>query len=177
MKTDKTKKLTRVVIVLALVAAATGAPARGQQGPRGEARREQIELGRGMSMVAPSLIEIAVRTNLFLLLADRVQMTEGQKTKLEEVMFDFQRFAVQKQADYDVADAELMRLLTRDTVDMTAVRAKVKEIEALNADLNIRKYETVLKAIGVLTHEQHLKIVALARTLPREKQPEPERVF
>ena len=177
MKTDKTKKLTRVVIVLALVAAATGALARGQQGPRGETRREQIELGRGMSMVAPSLIEIAVRTNLFLLLADRVQMTGEQKSKLEEIMFEFQRYGVQKQADYDVAEAELMRLLTRDTVDMGEVRAKVKEIEALNADLNIRKYESVLKAIGVLTHEQHLKIVALSRALPREKQPESERVF
>ena len=177
MKTNKTKKLARVVAVLALFAAFTGVPARGQQGPRGEARREQIELGRGMSMVAPSLLEVAVRTNLFLQLADRVQMTDEQKGKLEEIMFEFQRYAVQKQADYDVADAELMRLLTRDTVDMGAVRAKVKEIEALNADLNIRKYESVLKAIGVLTHEQHLKIVALARTLPREKQPESERVF
>lgn len=177
MKTKKTKKLARAVVVLALLATLTGVPARGQQGPRGEARREQIELGRGMSMVAPSLIEVAVRTNLFLQLADRVQMTDEQKSKLEEVMFEFQRYGVQKQADYDVADAELMRLLTRDTVDMGEVRAKVKEIEALNADLNIRKYESVLKAIGVLTHEQHLKIVALSRTLPREKQPESERVF
>ena len=177
MKTNKTKKLARVVAVLALFAAFTGVPARGQQGPRGEARREQIELGRGMSMVAPNLIEVAVRTNLFLQLADRVQMTDEQKGKLEEIMFEFQRYAVQKQADYDVADAELMRLLTRDTVDMGAVRAKVKEIEALNADLNIRKYESLLKAIGVLTHEQHLKVVALSRTLPREKQPDSERVF
>ncbi len=177
MKNDGTKKLTRAVAILALLVAFTGVSARGQQSPRGEARREQIELGRGMSMVAPNLIEVAVRTNLFLQLADRVQMTEGQKSKLEEIMFDFQRFGVQKQADYDVADAELTRLLTRDTVDMAAVRAKVKEIEALNADLNIRKYESLLKAIGVLTHEQHLKIVALARTLPREKQPDSERVF
>ena len=105
MKTNKTKKLALAVVVLALLAALTGVPARGQQGPRGEARREQIELGRGMSMVAPSLLEVAVRTNLFLQLADRVQMTEGQKSKLEEIMIVFQRLAVQKQADYDVADA------------------------------------------------------------------------
>ena len=177
MNTDKTKKLTRAAAALVLLAALTAAPALGQQGAAAEKRREQIELGRGMSMVAPNLIEVAVRTNLFLLLADRVQMTGVQKSKLEELMFDFQRFAAQKQADYDVADAELSRLLTRDTVDMGEVRAKVREIESLNADLNIRKYESVIKAIGVLTHEQHLKVVALSRTLAPEKRLESEKVY
>ena len=177
MKTLIKNRMALTLAAVALLGALTATPAFGRQGRTGKTGREQIELGRGMSLVAPNLIEIGMRTNMFLLLADRVQMTAEQKSKLEEIMFDFQRFATQKQADYDVADAELTRLLTRDTVDMGEVRAKVRDIEALNADLNVRKYEALLKAIGVLTHEQHLKVVALGRTLAPEQRPDSGKVY
>ena len=176
MMTHDIKRLTPAVAVLALLAALTAAPALGQQSSRGGARREQVELGRGMSLVTPNLFEVAVRTNMFLDLGDRVQMTDGQTKQLEEILYDFQQYSVGKQADYDVADAELTRLVTRDTVNLDAVRAKVREIEALNSDVNIKKFESLLKAVRVLTHEQHMKIIALARTLP-PRRPEAERLY
>ena len=167
--------MTRAAVVLALLVTFEASPTRGQQATRGGARREQVELGRGMSLVTPNLFEVAVRTNMFLDLADRVGMTDEQRKQLEAVLYDFQQYSVGKQADYDVADAELMRLVTRDTVDFDAVRAKVREIEALNADVNIKKFESLLKAVRVLTHEQHMKIITIARTLPR--RPEAERLY
>lgn len=169
----------RGVLVAALVAAGFST-ARAQQAERAaksDAPGQQIELGRGMSLVAPNLIEIAVRTNFFLDLADRVQMTDEQRSKLEGILYDFQQYSVEKQADYDVAQAELMRLVTRDTVNFDAVKAKVREIEALNSDVNVKKFESLLKAVRVLTHEQHMKIVTLARTLPQPRRPEAERIF
>ena len=177
MKKVETRKLALAAAALALLATFGGAPASGQQRQRAQAPREEIELGRGMSLVAPNLIEIAVRTNMFLDLADRIQLSDEQRKRLEAVLYDFQQYSVQKQADYEVADAELTRLLTRDTVDMTAVRAKVKEVEALNSEVNIKKFESLLKAIGVLTHEQHMKAVTAARALPRQGRPEAERLY
>ena len=176
MKTSRTKRMTGAVAALALLAALAAAPALGQQRARGGVRREQIELGRGMSLVTLNLFEVAVRTNMFLDLADRVGMTEEQSKQLEAVLYDFQQYGVRKQADYDVADAELMRLVTRDTVDFDAVKAKVREIEALNSDVNIKKFEALLKAVRVLTHEQHMKIITIARTLP-QRRPDDERLY
>jgi hypothetical protein len=173
----KTKHLMQLTIILALLTSIGANNVSAIQVIQDKNHHEQVNLGHGMSMVLPNLIEVAVRTNFFLLLTDRVQMTNEQKSKLADIAFDFQLFAVQKQSDYDVSNAELMRILIQDTVDMLAVRAKVKEIETLNADLNIKKYESLLKAIGVLTHEQHLKIVVLSRTLFKEKVQESERIF
>ena len=176
MKSHDVKRVALAVVTLSLLTVVAAAPALGQQGARAGARREQIELGRGMSLVTPNLFEVAVRTNMFLDLADRVGMTDEQRKQLEAVLYDFQQYSVQKQADYDVADAELMRLVTRDTVDFDAVKAKVREIEALNSDVNIKKFEALLKAVKALTHEQHMKIITIARTLP-QRQPDEERLY
>ena len=177
MKVSGTKRWTRAGAALALLVTLATAPALGQQRARGGVRGEQIDLGRGMSLVTPNLFEVAVRTNMFLDLADRVGMTDGQRKQLEAVLYDFQQYSVQKQADYDVADAEQMRLVTRDTVDFDAVKAKVREIEALNADVNIKKFEALLKAVRALTHEQHMKIITIARTLQPQRRPDEERLY
>ena len=177
MKNHDVKRVTLAAVVLSLLATVASAPALGQQGSRGTVRREQIELGRGMSLVTPNLFEVAVRTNMFLDLADRVGMTDEQRKQLEALLYDFQQYSVQKQADYDVADAELIRLVTRDTVDFDAVKAKVREIEALNSDVNIKKFESLLKAVRVLTHEQHMKIITIARTLQPQRRPDEERLY
>lgn len=163
----------RWILVSALtVMLGGGAQSFAQQQRRDEPVRVEIQLGRGMSLITPGLMEVGAQTNLFLLIADRINLTEAQRKTLEEVLFEFQRYNVQREADYDVADAELKRLLTRDRVDMNAVRVKVKEIEAIRADVDIKKIESLLKAINTLTHDQHLRVVVLARELSAPPQPE-----
>lgn len=161
------------LMILALSCAVTLA----QQDPRSEAQQQEVQLGRGMSLIAPGLMQIGAETNFFLLIADQIRLTEEQRTALEELVFEFQKYSVQKLADLNVADAELERLLTRDKIDLEAVRAKVKEIEAINTDVKMRKIESLLKAINTLTHEQHLKVVTLVRELPSpETRPQQKRV-
>jgi Spy/CpxP family protein refolding chaperone len=129
-----------------------------------------------MSLIAPGLMQIGSETNFFLLIADQIRLTEEQRATLEELVFEFQKYSVQKLADLNVADAELERLLTRDKIDLDAVRAKVKEIEAINTEVKMRRIESLLKAINTLTHEQHLKIVTLVREIPAPgARPQPER--
>lgn len=142
-----------------------------QQKPRTQPPRSQIQLGRGMNLITPGLMQIGLDTNFFLLIGDQIRLTEEQRGTLEELVFDFQKYGVQKLADLNVVDAELERLLTRDNIDLDAIRAKVKESEAINTDVKTRKIECALKAINTLTHEQHLRIVTLVQKLQTAKKP------
>lgn len=160
--------MRRIIITLAVLAS-LNAMAFAQQKPRSDKGKQEVELGRGMSLIAPGLMQVGLETNFFLLLADQIQLTEQQRAVLEAIIYDTQNYGVRRMADLDVADAELQRLLTRDSIDLDAVRAKVKESEVIVSDVKIRKIEAVLKAINTLTHEQHLKIVMLSREAPAPK--------
>ena len=149
-----------------------------QQRPRQETRKQEIQLGSGMSLIAPGLIQIGSETNLFLTLAEQIGLTNEQRKALEAIAWDFQKFSVQRMADLNVAEAELERLLTRENIDLEAVRAKIREAESIATDVKIRKVEALLKALNTLTHEQHLKIVTLYREPAAPKvKPQGERIL
>lgn len=144
-----------------------------QNKPPAEPQKQEVQLGRGMSLIAPGLMQVGVETNFFLRLADQLQLADKQRAALEEIAYEYQKYSVQKLADRDVADAELQRLLTRDNIDLDAVRAKVREAEAITTDVKIRMIEAVLKAVTTLTHEQHLKVMILIQELPTPKERPP----
>ena len=153
----------------------SGAAASAQQRSRGQTPRQEIQLGRGMSLVAPGLMEVGARTTFFLQIADRINLTEEQKNKLEELVYDFRKYGLQREADLDVVDAEFRRLLTRDQVDLDAVRAKVREMEAIRTDVDMRRIEALLKAINTLTHQQHLKIMTLVQDAEKSEAQQQQR--
>ena len=166
----KLKKVAPVFLSVVVLITLAGTAAFAQQRPSEKTPREKVQLGRGMSLIAPGLMEVAVRTNLFLQLADQIELTPEQRKTLEELFFETQKYVAQREADLDVADAELRRLLTREQIDLALVRAKVKEIESIRTDAGVKRIEAVLKAINTLTHEQHLKVMVLARE-PGQQQP------
>lgn len=132
---------------------------------------KQVELGRGMSIMTADLMQIAAQSDLFLQFTEKIGLTESQVKKLEGLYLDFQKYNIRRQADLDVADAELQRLITNDTVDLNAVRAKVKEIETIQTDLTMKKIETVLDSIKTLTHDQHLKVMLFVREILKQNVP------
>lgn len=154
-----------ILIVLMLTLAATAQRIQRPDAAGGK----KIELGRGMSLINADLMQIAAETDLFLRLADRISLSGEQVKKLGDLYIDLQKYAIRRQADLDVADAELRRLVNNDRVDLAAVRAKVKEIESLESDFTMKKIETVLQAVGTLTHDQHLKVLLLVRELLEQK--------
>lgn len=157
-----------VVVALTLSAASLIAA---QQRPRAEAGREVFTLGRGMSLITIDLIQIAGQSDLFLRFGGKIDLTKEQQTKLEEMYFEIQKYSVRQQAGLDVADAEMRRLVTGDTVNLAAVLAKVREIEAIQTEATVKKIETILKAINTLTHAQHLKVMLLVRELQNQSPP------
>ena len=161
--------IVAVVIFLTAASAVTA-----QQKPRVRSGESTIELGRGMSLLTADLMQIASKSDLFLRFAEKINLTIEQQKKLEEMYFNIQQYSVRREADLNVADAELRRLLTADRVDLTAVRVKVKEAEAIQTEATMKKIETALQAIGILTHEQHIRVMLLVReSLQPEQQSGP----
>lgn len=131
--------LLAIALVLSAVVSVTA-----QQKPRVETSPEVVRLGRGMSLMTADLMQIAAQSDLFLRLAGKIDLTKEQQTKLEEMFFDIQRYIVRRQADLDVADAELRRLAASDNIELAAMRAKVREIEAIESETTMKKIETIL---------------------------------
>ena len=142
-----------------------------QQKPRNDSAKQEIQIGRGMTMITADLLEIGAQTKLFLRFTEQINFTIEQKKKLEELYYQFQKSGAQQEADLDVADAQLRRLLTGDSVDLTAVRAKVKEIEAIRAAATMKRIEILLQALNTLTHEQHLRVMLAVQDLTKPQEP------
>ena len=159
------------IVVLSLAIVAFSSTSTSAQQAATVPPAQQIELGTGMSVITPGLMEIGSKTRLFLVFGDKIALTAEQRKKLEDLYFRLQMYSVQREADLDVADAELKRLLTRDTVNLGAVKAKMKEIEAIRVEVDIKKIETLLQAINALTHEQHTQVILLAREVEEANKP------
>lgn len=162
--------IRRKVLIVFAVILLTATAASAQRNPRAEtAGSGKIELGRGMNLISADLMQIAAETDLFLRLADRISLSGEQVKKLGDLYIDLQKYTIRRQADLDVADAELRRLVNNDRVDLAAVRSKVKEVESLQTEFTMKKIEAVLQAVGALTHDQHLKVLLLVRELLEQK--------
>lgn len=169
----KNRKVPRrgffIVAVVIILTAASAVMA--QQKPRTRSGESMIELGRGMSLLTADLMQIAAKSDLFLRFAEKINLTIEQQKKLEEMYYNIQQYSVRREADLNVADAELRRLLTAERVDLAAVRVKVKEAEAIQTEATMKKIEVALQAIGILTHEQHIRVMLLVReSLQPEQQ-------
>ncbi len=162
MKTKVQANVRMVAVTLAILIAASAATVFAQK-PRVETPRQEVQLGTGMSVITPGLMEIGAKTRLFLLLGDKIQLSVEQQKKLEDLYFRVQMYSFQREADLVVADAEFKRLLTRDAVDLNAIRNKMKEIETIRVEVDMKRIETLLQAVSVLTHQQHSQVILLAK--------------
>lgn len=160
------KTAALVMTILLLTLASTG-----QEKGRETTLDRKFYVGRGMSVMTTDLMQVAAGSDLFLRFGEEIKLTPAQRKKLEDMFFDVQKYSLRRQTDLDVAEAELRRLLSNDSVDLVALRGKVKEIEALRADMTMKNIEAALQAIAVLTHDQHLKVMLLVRELLEQKTP------
>lgn len=157
MRCDVLRRLGATVLVATAVALLAGA-ALGQ-----EIRRNAPALG-GMGMMTLSLLEIGRQSAFFLAVGERIKMTDEQRAQVVEIAFQFQKLAGERSGDLGVAQAELQRTLTREQINLAQVKAKLREIQALQADVEYAGIESLLKVIRLLTHEQHVLAMAIAAT-------------
>ena len=162
---EKAKRLAVAATALMIIGGATFGQQRRPQAPA----TQSANMGKGMALITPGLMEIGVQTKFFLTAADRIKLTDEQRTQLTEVAYQFQKLAGEKKADLGVAEAELQRMLAREQIDLAQVKLKLNQIQLLEADVEYAGIESVLKAIKSLTHEQHLLIITLVTTSAPEQ--------
>ena len=168
--TNRITGRVRSTALAAIILMATGSLAFGQHTRVQAPPAQPTNMGKGMGMITPGLMEVGMQTKFFLAIAERIKMTDEQKERIAEIAYQFQRLAGEKKADLGVAEAELQRMVSREQIDLSQVKAKLGQIKSLESDVEYAGIDSVLKAIKVLTHEQHLLIMTLV-TSPAPEQP------
>ncbi|MFY9314559.1 MAG: hypothetical protein WAO95_03250 [Burkholderiales bacterium] len=168
MRWDVLRRLGPAVLVATAAALHAGA-ALGQEMRRNAPAIRGAPASGGMGMITLSLLEIGRQTAFFLAVGDRIKMTDEQRAQIVEIAFQFQKLAGERSGDLGVAQAELQRILTRDQINLAQVKVKLREIQALQADMEYAAIESLLKVIRLLTHEQHVLAMAIAATSESDK--------
>jgi heavy-metal resistance protein len=98
---------------------------------------------------------------------EELGLSSGQVQTLEGLRAQFQKEAIRADADLRVAEMDLSQLLSKEPADMTAVEAKIREIEKRRADLRVARVRAIESGRAVLSADQREKL----RTLLAEQQP------
>lgn len=88
-------------------------------------------------------------------------LSASQVEGLERLRTGFQREATRRDSDLRAAEGELAILLRAETVDMTTVEAKVRDIEKQRADFRLARIKTIEQGRAQLTPEQRAKLATL----------------
>ena len=74
--------------------------------------------------------------------------------KLKGIELDYDRARIKSEAEIRIAERELLGLVEDEKSDMSAIEAKVKQSEMLEADLRVTALKARRAALAVLTPEQ-----------------------
>lgn len=101
-----------------------------------------------------------------------IGLSEEQVGKLKAIQLDLDRTRIRAEADILVAERELAALVEDEKTDLSAIEAKVKQSEALEAGLRIAAIKVKREATALLTPEQREKEKAehdkMMKTMMRE---------
>jgi Spy/CpxP family protein refolding chaperone len=89
-----------------------------------------------------------------------------QKEEIKGIKVATMKEVIRKRADMQIARLELRELLSKDTVDMKAVEAKVKQIESLRADIHLALIKAKEEVKAKLTPEQRQKMMDMMGKSP-----------
>ncbi len=92
-------------------------------------------------------------------------LSAEQVGTLFDLRENFQRVARSKMEELQRTEQELDRMLGPGPVDLAAVEAKLKEIEAKRTDLRLSRLKVIEQAKQVLTADQQKRLVAVADRL------------
>lgn len=85
-------------------------------------------------------------------------LSEQQKDALKAIRSRVIKDTIKKRADLQLAKVELRELLQKDPVDMSAVEAGLKKVEAARTDLKLTHIKAMVEGKAVLTPEQLKKL-------------------
>ena len=124
------------------------------QHPKGGESAVVKQAAVSLSLDRP-LISIALKNR------EELGLSHEQVGKLRPLRSQFQKGEILRRANLRVQEIELDELLATEPLDISAVEARVKRIEALRSDGRISLIRTLMKGRALLTSEQRQKLVAL----------------
>ena len=124
------------------------------QHPKGDERAVVKQAAVSLSLDRP-LISIALKNR------EELGLSHEQVGKLRPLRSQFQKGEILRRANLRVQEIELDELLATEPLDISAVEARVKRIEALRSDGRMSLIRTLRKGRALLTPEQRQKLVAL----------------
>jgi Spy/CpxP family protein refolding chaperone len=86
-----------------------------------------------------------------------IGLSDEQVNKIKTLQLDLDRTRIRMEAEIQVAERELDALIHDEKAEMSAIEAKVKQSEALEADLRIVAVKTKREAWALLTPDQRAK--------------------
>ena len=93
---------------------------------------------------------------------DELGLTPEQARTLRELRADFQRGAITRTSEIELAFLDLRDLMEQDTPDLTTVETQARKIALLRADQRVAGIKMVQAIKAVLTPEQREKLKQLA---------------
>lgn len=84
-------------------------------------------------------------------------LDDRQKEEIKGIHLKTKKEMIRKKADIQVAGIELKEILGRDTVDLQAAEAKVKQVESLKTEMKMTHIRTREEIKSRLTPEQRKK--------------------
>lgn len=92
---------------------------------------------------------------------DQLALTADQERSLRALRATFEKEAIKRTSEIDVAELELKELLEQEKVDVIKVEASTKKIALLRADLRLARIKTIEAGKALLTTEQQRKLERL----------------
>lgn len=119
------------------------------------------EMLRGMGMAGPWWYgrgdHEGPLISLMLAWKEQLGLTAAQERTLRELRANFEKEAVRRSSEIEVAELELKGLLEQETVDLGKVEEQAKKIALLRADLRVARIKTIEAGKALLTQEQRRK--------------------
>ncbi len=151
------KKLTVIAAVVSMIALATFAY--GEMGGPG--------MGRGMMCGGGGMDgHMMVCEHHMANILKGLDLDEQQKASLGEIKSRMMKETIRGTADMRIYQIELKELLDKETVDMKAVEAKVRQMEMLRTEMHLSRIKAMEYCKSKLTPAQRIKLKEMMEAEP-----------
>ncbi len=100
----------------------------------------------------------------------RLGLDKKQMEAVREIHLNTMKETIKKKADIKIAKIDLMEILTKDPVDMTAAETAVKKLEGLKTDLKMTLIKSMVEIKSKLNPEQRKEFSSMIRHMMMKRE-------
>ena len=151
------KTLVVLIALFMLVSSASFLDAR--QGPD---RGDMMRRGRsGVRMAERNMFP----AQILLKMKDKIQLTDAQVAKIEDLKRTFEEYRIRAGADIDIMELKLKDYLKGDKVKRSEVEKLIRKVSGLKTDMHVAHINHLLDLKELLTPEQITKIEEVKKNM------------